>query len=750
MPKINILQTNFTNGEISLESLGRFDLVKYVNSVKKLENFLVGKLGGAAFRPGTVFAAEIKASANRGRLLKFQFSTTQNYVIEAGNLYFRYYTDNGQLISGVPVETVTPFTTANLSKIKWAQNADTQYMATGVYPVQKHQRTSATAFTLTEVAFVRGPFLDTNITAVTLTPTADTGAGITVASSGTPFLAGHVGSLWRIKDGVVKITAFGSTSSVTATVQAEPDGTAGDLNTGPAATTDWAEGAWSAVRGYPKAVTFHEGKIYYASSTFQPQHIWGSVSFAYENFDVGSAADSDAVTFQMNTDEVNAIRWIKSSSKDLQAGTSGGPFNIQGSNLLPISPANAPFIHRIGIYGAADIDARRMGRNLYYVQRDLNALRELGYFLDIDDNKVLDTNLFAEHILRDGSGAVEMDNQVFPQDRIWIVRNDGQIAVLTRNVDQDIQGWSRIVAGADATRGDGIFESVAIIPQEDGPDQIWVIVNRFIGGAIVRYVEYFTDESFDDDWDPVRLDSSLTLDSPQTIISASKADPVVIGITGHTFSDGDQIKIDNIVGMTELNTNIYLVANKTANDFELTSTDGDDIDGTAFTTYISGGEAREMVTALSGLTHLNGETVAVQVDGGLPAEAQTFTVAAGAITLPEKAAVSHVGLAYKGTLQLLKPGFEEQGRMMKIYLATIRLHRSLGLKIGLDEDNLSTIYFNTPNQPVGHAPPLFTGDQEKIPTNTWRKENEIILRQSDPLPLNILAIIMRAEYETKN
>ena len=530
--------------------------------------FLIQKLGGAIFRPSTVFVAEIKSSAARGRLLKFQFSTTQNYVIEAGNLVFRYYTDNGQLISGTPVETVTPFTTANLSKIKWAQNADTQYFTTGVYQVQKHQRTSATSFTLASVNFVRGPFLNTNITAVTLTPSADSGAGITVTSSGTPFLVGHIGSLWRIKGGVVKITAFGTTSSVTATVQAEPDGSAGALGTGPASTTDWAEGSWSDVRGFPKAVTFHEGKIYYVSSTHQPQHAWGSVSFAYDNFAVGSATDSDAVTFEMNTDEVNAIRWIKASSKNLQAGTSGGPFNIQGSNLLPISPANPPFINRIGIYGAADIDARRMGRNIYYVQRDLDAIRELGYAIDIDDNKALDTNLFADHILKDGNGAVEIDNQVFPQDRIWVVRNDGQIAVLTRNVDQDIQGWCRLVAGADKTRGDGIFESIAIIPQEDGPDQIWVIVNRFIDGGIKRYVEYFTDEEFDNDWDAVRVDSSLTLDSPIVITGATKATPVVISTDGaHGFSNGDQVKIDNIVGMTQLNTNIYLVANKNANDF---------------------------------------------------------------------------------------------------------------------------------------------------------------------------------------
>jgi len=159
------------------------------------------------FRPGTRYVADTETHAERSRLLKFLFSTTQTYVIEAGNLYFRFYTDSGQLLSGgSPVDVTTVFTTANLDKIKYAQNADTMYICTGVDAVYKLQRTSATVFTMTKVAFVRGPFLDVNIdSADTLEPSADTGAGITVTAVGhTPFTSGHVDSLWRIKDGVVK------------------------------------------------------------------------------------------------------------------------------------------------------------------------------------------------------------------------------------------------------------------------------------------------------------------------------------------------------------------------------------------------------------------------------------------------------------------------------------------------------------------------------------------------------------------
>ena len=346
--------------------MGRWDISKYANGAETIENFLVAQVGGVFYRPGTRFVAETKTAANRSRLIKFQYSTTQSYVIEAGNLYFRYYTDSGRLeIATVPVELVTVFALANLPKIRYTQNADTMYIATGTYKVQKHQRSTATLFTIADAAFIRGPFLDTNITSVTITPSGDTGAGITLTASSATFLAGHIGSLWRVKSGVVKITAFTSTTLVTGTVQAEPDGTAGNLATGPAAVTDWAEGSWSGVRGYPKVCTFHEGRLYFANTDHQPGGVWGSVPFAPENFDAGDGDDADAVNVELGADEVSAVRWLVSTSKGLIAGTTAGIFPISsGSQGLAITPDNVG-TQLATSEGSADIQAKKIGNYVY-------------------------------------------------------------------------------------------------------------------------------------------------------------------------------------------------------------------------------------------------------------------------------------------------------------------------------------------------------------------------------------------------
>lgn len=74
-----------------------------------------------------------------------------------------------------------------------------------------------------------------------------------------------------------------------------------------------------------------------------------------------------------------------------------------------------------------------------------------------------------------------------------------------------------------------------------------------------------------------------------TITGATVADPVVVTAAAHGFEDGDSIKITDIVGMTDINDTVFLVASKTTNTFELTDIEGEDIDGSAFTAYTSGG-----------------------------------------------------------------------------------------------------------------------------------------------------------------
>lgn len=768
--KGTLAKTNFTLGEISPRTKGRFDQDKpiYKNGADLLENWLTTQQGGVMYRPGTRFVATIKNQSNQVRFERFRYSISQEYVLEIGNAYMRFFSNSGQVLSGgLPLEIVTPFLQADIFQLEMANRADVMYIVHPSYFPQKLVRTSATSFTIANVPFVRGPFLDTNITTTTITPSSDTGA-TTLTASAAIFLAGHVGSYWRVKGGVVKITVFTDTTHVTGTVQAEPDGTAGNLATGPGAVTDWAEGAFSTVRGFPTAVTFHQQRLIYGGTTYEPQKFWASVANTFDDFATGTAEDDDAYTYEIGSSLVNDIRWM-ASSIDLKLGTGGGTITAKAQGVTGITPTSPPNIVIDTDYSVLHAEPDSIGGYLFYIQNNTFILRQLVFDLIQNRDKSEDMNLLADHILRDGGGATQIARQQSPCDRIWCVRQDGQLAVFTRNPEQQVLSWCRIVAGYTAS-GPGVFETIAILPQDAADDQVWVVVKRVVGGVTKRYVEYFTAELFANDWEPVRLDSSLSYNVPVTISGVTNANPVVVTATAHGFMNGDQIRIDSIAtytvqtydgsvvyGMSNLNGNVYLVSNKTANNFQLTDLDGNDIDSTSFGVYISGGQARKMNTVFSGLDHLTGEVVSVMADAALPAATQTFTVTAGAITLPNPAGVVHVGLPYVGVLKFLQLGSDTQNvsytKIRKLFQVNLKVWKSLGGQFGKDLNSLFNIIMpnQIPNLAAYHSNPAYTGDIININFESSEDTDwSPYLIQNQPLPFMLLAAVFRSEiFEDK-
>lgn len=159
--KTNPFQTNFTAGELSERLDGRVDISRYANGLRTVENFIVQPHGGVTRRPGTQFIAAVKNHAHNVRLLPFEFSDEQAYVLELGNQYIRFYMNGGRIESppGTPVEVVSPYAHADLAAIQYVQSADVMYLFHVDYPTQKLSRTSHTAWTLTEVEWVDGPYL---------------------------------------------------------------------------------------------------------------------------------------------------------------------------------------------------------------------------------------------------------------------------------------------------------------------------------------------------------------------------------------------------------------------------------------------------------------------------------------------------------------------------------------------------------------------------------------------------------------
>ena len=539
MARVAAQLSNFTAGELSPRLDGRNDLAKYSAGCATVENMVIYPHGAAARRPGTTFIAEVKTSSAKTRLIPFEFSTTQTYILELGNQYIRFYRDNGQILSGgSPYEISTPYLTAELFDIKFAQSADVMYITHPNHKTRKLSRTGHTSWTLSEVDFTNGPYLDTNTSTTTFTTSAHTvGTGRTLTASAitginndTGFQTTDVGRLVRFRDGYGEITARADTLNVTIEILVDMGSSS--------ASTDWNLGAFSDTTGHPSCVSFFEQRLVFAATLSQPQTVFFSKSGDYENMDAnigGTVADDDAIIYTIASNQVNAIRFM-AAGRTLIIGTAGGEFTVSGGgDNDAVTPTNI-LIKKQSNHGAANIDAVAVANATLFVQRAKRKIRELAYNFDVDGYIAPDLTILAEHVT-DG-GIVEMAYQEEPLAIIWCVRNDGELVALTYQREQQVVAWHRHVFGGAFGSGNAVCESVAVIPTEDSEYELYMIIKRTINGATKRYVEYLNTFDFDetDNTSFNFLDSQLSYSgSPATTISGLSH---LEGLTVSILADG--------------------------------------------------------------------------------------------------------------------------------------------------------------------------------------------------------------------
>jgi hypothetical protein len=669
MAKTLISVPSFTAGQLSPRMEGRSDFQKYFSAGTKVNNFIVQPHGPVARRPGTYFVSEVKDSSKDTRLIPFSFSTTQTYILEFGNQYIRFYKDNGQITSGGSAyEISSPYLEAELFDIKFAQSADVMYLCHENHAVRKLSRTGHTSWTLSEVNFTDGPYLDSNTTSTTFTTSAHTvGTGRTLTASSTTginnntgFQTTDVGRLVRFRDGYGKITARTSTTVVTIQILKEMGSTS--------SSTNWSLGAFSDTTGHPRCVSFFEQRLVFAGTTDQPQTLFFSQSGDYENMEDGlstSVTDSSAMVYTIASNQVNAIQAIK-ATRTLIVMTTGGEFTVtSGAAEDPITPTNLN-IRKQSSYGSAGVDALSIGNTTIFLQRAKRKIRELAYNFDSDGYIAPDLTILSENITL--SGLIQIDYQQEPYSVVWGVRTDGKLVGMTYNRIQDVVAWhEHDFGGTDAK-----CKSVAVIDIDTSEDQVWVIVERTINGSTKKYVEYLTPSDFNSDLEQFHyVDSGLSYNGSST-------------------------------------------------------------------------------TTLSGLSHLEGETVKVIINGATHPD---VVVSSGSISLQRAATNAKVGLGYNSVLKTMRlddaAGTTDQTKTKRIYDVTVRFYETVGAKVGPNEDNLDIIPFRDSSAAMTAPVPLFTGDKETEFPSDYGTNGFVTVKQDQPLPMTILAIYARLEiYDT--
>ncbi len=254
-------------------------------------------------------------------------------------------------------------------------------------------------------------------------------------------------------------------------------------------TSYWEEGAWSAFRGFPRAVAFHENRLFFAGTRARAQTIWGSVLDDYPNFRV-SGDDDSGLSLTLASDQANAIQSI-TSQRNLIVLTTGSEWAVGKRDAEKTLTPSTATAKRDTQFGSASIQAFPLGESVIYVQRSEQKTRSYTWSFEDDGYRSNDLTLMAEHIT--GTGVRQIAVQRNPNPTFWCLLDDGNVAGFLFDRRQNIAGWFRYTTGERIVDGATLYDSFESMAWVSGveEDEGWVLVKRTVDGDEVRYVERF-------------------------------------------------------------------------------------------------------------------------------------------------------------------------------------------------------------------------------------------------------------------
>lgn len=684
------------------------------------------------------------------------------------------------------------------------QSGDVIYITHPSYQTRKLTRLANTRWTLAAVEFKGGPFIGVDPDETrTVYASAATGAGITLTASADVWEAGDVGSLFLIEAklvdavsqwevgktivlneerrsdgnvyqalnagttgtikpvhkegarydgdaaaavqwqylhsgyGIVRITGFTSATSVTADVVTRlPSQSVGAGNP----STRWSKAEFSNARGWPSHVTFFRERLTLLRNT----QMWLSVAADFENFANRDGADVTpdmAISINIASEQINDVAWIAPGNK-LLVGTVGNEFAIgELASSDPLGPANIQAQPQTA-HGSRQVRPIRVNDSILFVQKSGRKLREARFTFESDGYATTDLTVLADHVTK--GQIVQMAYQQEPHSIVWCAMANGELVGFTFNREQDVLGWHPHPIG-----GDGLVESVSCMPSPDGArDELWLVVRRTINGVSRRYVEYM-----ERDWiqvesmeisDAFFVDSGLTYDGRANGVTLQ-----LISFTTALFASSD------VFSPSDVGQSIYIhpFGGGVMSQLQITNyVAPNEVDFTAVTPLPPDFDAVADITSdwsfkrdnLSGLGHLEGQTVQVLADGATHPDK---VVTAGAITLNREAFVAHVGLSYttKLTTMRVEAGAEQgvaQGKIKRIHKIVFRLLDTLGGRAGKEGKTLDEIMYRSSSAPMDGPPAVQTGDTREMHwPEGYETEGRVTIVQDQPLPMTVVAIM---------
>lgn len=697
MANYHTVKNNFTGGEFSPRASARTDFSKFQNSVQEALNYIIFPLGGAVRRPGSRYVAPTKSNGS-ACLIPFQFSNDQAYMLEFGSQYIRFFADQGQIV----VDD-------------------------------------------TDAAITNGDF-PTNLSGWST-------SGATWVSPGRVNIAGStgyieqsvsIGASFANTDHVIKFSV--STNSVKLRIGTTSGGT-NIVN-----DAEFEPGFHCYEFDPGGATTIHVRFLRDSSGTTSLDNI---SLLDDEPLEIGSPYSSSCG---------NIIRFAQSADVMYLAISNAQPYSLsrRGNaswSLELFQPTANPFSGANNYPRAVAFYEDR----LIFAGTNNEPQTVWGSKSGDYDDFTIGANpedAFKYTLAAEEVNAVQW---LSPGKVLAIGTAGGEFVARANSLDEAITPVNvRIIR--DTTRGSANVRPVrvdsTVMFAQYGANKINEFLYRFDRDAYVVQDMTILAEHL------LRNKQAVVMAhqrNPQQTLWVVRNDGVLLGLTyereeevvawhRHEFG-GTDVKVLSIgIIPGDTHDEIWIIVERTIDGgtkryvefFEETFPIDESADlENAF--YVDSGLTYDgsATTTLTGLDHLEGETVSVLVNGAVHPEVE---VTSGAIELTTEATKAAVGLKYTSRLvdqtpQIDSRFFNSQGRRITIHRAGVYLHNTLGLQYGSSVAKLDILPFRKTSDAMDAPPTLFSGLKTMTFPSNWDASLSVTLVQDQPLPSTLLGTV---------
>lgn len=515
------------------------------------------------------------------------YMLTDMYGVLISTAAYSTYVSGGK---AARVYTITtPYAAADLALLKFTQSADTMTLTHASYAPQKLTRQGNAAWTLAAITFQPSSAAPTGASATfqnrgtgTAYPNTQYGYAITavvggveslpsaIAYSTSLALGQNVGAQnlvgWNAVTGATIYNIYRTQENLGSNV---PSGALlGYIgSTNPAVTNTFIDDnilpdftrcppqAYNPFTkaGNPGCVTYYQQRQVFGGMAAAPEQVDFSKSgdFFNMNFSIPSKPD-DNIEITIASQQVNAVKHLV-PMQSLIALTSSGAWKIDAGNagtaLTPTQIQAVPQAYN----GCSDVPPLIVNYDILYVQAKGSIVRDLSYNFYVNVYTGTDVSLLANHLFY-GHQITEWCYAEEPFKLIWCVREDGILLSMAYLKEQDVYAWSHHDT-------DGLFKSICCI-SEGQENVVYVIVERFINGQYLQYIERFASRQMGGDptiglpADPSRawcVDAGLQypLNKPNATLTpiATNAVPVINGV--HVIAGGQNWSASTVINVVD-------------------------------------------------------------------------------------------------------------------------------------------------------------------------------------------------------